>query len=108
MARCKLSVSRLPLGLVLLVMSRFTVFTPTSARQFEWGYATEDNRWWTPQFFKNCWVNAEVNSGPPSVARSSGIPKLLKVRRRQSMRPFSPSRALSMIGQLEYRSTITR
>ena len=80
----------------------------TSARQFEWGYAIEDKLWWTPQFFKNCWVNAEVNSDPPSVSRSSGIPKVLKVRRRQSMRHFSPSRVLSTIGQLEYRSTITR
>ena len=60
------------------------------------------------QIFRNSWVRDEVNSGPPSVESSSGMPKVPNVRRRQSMRPFAPSWALSMMGQFEERSTITR
>ena len=42
-----------------------------------------------------------VNSGPPSVASSSGMPNVAKVRRRQSIRPVDPSLARSTRGQLE-------
>lgn len=44
MARWSESVSRLPCAFVLSVMIRFTVFTPISALQLEWGNATEDRR----------------------------------------------------------------
>ena len=101
MARCRESVSRLPFGVVLSVMIRLTVFTPISALQFEWGNATDDRRWWTPHPFRNWHVAAAVNSGPPSVAHSSGMPNVANVRRRQSIRPLDPSHARSTMGQLE-------
>ena len=44
MVHCSASVSRLPVGLVLLVISCFTVFTATFALQFECGNATDDRR----------------------------------------------------------------
>ena len=49
-----------------------------------------------------------MNSGPPSVAHSSGMPYVAKVRLKHSIKPAEPSRALSIIGQLEYLSTATR
>ena len=100
MACCSVFVSRLPCGSVLLVISHLTVFTPISARQFECGNATEDSRWCTPHSLRNCCVAAAVNSGPPSVAHSSGMPNITNVRRRQSISPFKPSCALSRVGQL--------
>ena len=57
-----------------------------------------------PQFFKNSCVSDDVNSGLPSVANSSEIPKVQNVQRRQSTRLFASSWALSIIGQLEYLS----
>ena len=44
MVHCNASVSRLPVGLVLLVISRLTA---TSALQLECGNATDDRRWCT-------------------------------------------------------------
>ena len=73
MARCSALVLKLPVGLVLLVISRLTVLTPTSALQFECGNATDNKRWCTPQSSRNWHVTAAVNSGPPSIAHSSGI-----------------------------------
>ena len=32
----------------------------------------------TPQSRRNCWVNAAVNSGPPSDANSSAMPYVTK------------------------------
>jgi len=49
-----------------------------------------------------------VNLGPPSVAHSSGMPNVPNKRRKQSIRPFDPACACSMMGQLEYLSTTTR
>ena len=95
------SVSRLPFGVVLSVMIRLTVFTTIYALQFECGNATDDRRWCTPHSFKNWRVVAAVNSGPPSVAHSSGMPKVASVRRKQSMSPLDPSCARSTVGQLE-------
>ena len=43
-ARWKASTSSSPLAPVLLVMSLFTVLTPTSARQLLCGKATDDRR----------------------------------------------------------------
>ena len=87
MARCSASVSRLPVGLVLLLVSRLTVFKATSALQFECGNATDDKRWCTPQSFRNWHVTAAVNSGPPSIAHSSGMPNVVNMRRKQEIRP---------------------
>ena len=101
MARCNASVSRLPGGLVLLVISRLTVFTVTSALQFECGNATDDRRWCTPQSFRNWLITAAVNSGPPSVTHLSGIPNVVNMRRKQEIRPWEPSVARSMMGQFE-------
>ena len=68
--------SRLPSGVVLLVMRRFIVLTAISALQLEWGKATEDSRWCIPQSRKNWRVAEDVNSGPLSVAHSSGFQRL--------------------------------
>ena len=73
MARLNLSVFRDPL-LVFSVIKRFTVLTPTLARQLLWGKATEDNRCWTRQSLRNCSVLKDVNSGPPSEESSSAMP----------------------------------
>ena len=108
MARWRESVLRFPWGSVLVLIMRFTVLTPISARQLEWGNATEDSRWWMPQSLRNWRVIAAVNSGPPSVAHSSGMPNVVNVRRRQITRPRAPSWARSIMGQLEYLSTTTR
>ena len=48
-----------------------------------------------------------MNSGPPSDDNSSGMPYVVKVRRRMLTSPFAPSVALSTMGQLEYLSTMT-
>lgn len=61
-----------------------------------------------PQSFRNCRVVVAVNSGPPSVASSSGMPKVTNVRLRQLIKPVAPSDDFSTIGQLEYLSTMTR
>ena len=45
--------------------------------------------------------NGGVNSGPPSVAHSSGIPNVVNMRRKQEIRPWEPSVARSMMGQFE-------
>ena len=50
MARWKESVSISPVGPVLLVMSLFTVLTPTSARQLLWAKATELRRWFLQEY----------------------------------------------------------
>ena len=65
------SVSSSPVGDVLEVIIRLIVFTPISARQFEWGNATDDSLWSTPQVRKNDFVEDATNSEPPSVEISS-------------------------------------
>ena len=77
------------------------VLTPNSARQLLCGKATDDRRWWMPQRRKKSWVKNEVNSGPPSDDSSTGMPKVMNARRKQSTRPWAPSWARSTIGQLE-------
>ena len=48
-----------------------------------------------------------VNSGPPSVVMSSGMPKVTKMERRLDTRPVAPLEERSTMGQLEKRSTMT-
>ena len=50
----------------------------------------------------------DVNSGPPSVASSSGMPKVEKMRLNDLTTPLAPSSAWFTIGQLEYLSIMTR
>ena len=100
-ARWNSSVSRLPSGVVLLVMRRFIVLTAISALQLEWGKAMEDRQWCIPQSRRNWRVAEDVNSGPPSVAHSSGIPKVVKMCQRLLISPFEPSCAHSIIGQFD-------
>ena len=64
------------IGVVLSVMIRLTDFTPIFALQFECGKATDDRQWCTPHSFRNWRVAVAVNSGPPSVATSSGMPDM--------------------------------
>ena len=54
-----------------------------------------------PQLRRNSVVVLETNSGSPSEASSSGMPKVEKVFRRVSIRPLAPSLVRSTIGQLE-------
>lgn len=61
-----------------------------------------------PQSFRNCRVAVAVNSGPQSVASSSGMPKVTNVRPRQLIKHVALSDDFSTIGQLEYLSTMTR
>ena len=61
-----------------------------------------------PHSFRNERVALAVNSGPPSVAHSSGMPKVANSRQRESIKPLDPSCARLMMGQLEKRSTTTR
>ena len=97
----KASESRLPLAVTLPVSRRFIVFTPTSALQLLWGNATELRRWWTPQSWRNCVVVVDVNSGPPSVASSSGMPNVEKMRLSALTTPLAPSSACFTMGQFE-------
>ena len=62
MALWNWSVFKDPSVAVLSVMSRLTVFTPTSARQLLCGNATDDRRWFTPQLAKNVVVLRDVQS----------------------------------------------
>lgn len=107
-ARWNASVQSSPLGPVLSVIKRFTVFTPISALQLLCGNATDDSLWCTPQVRRNSLVAVAVNSGPPSDASLSGMPKVTNVRLRQSKRPDAPSCALSTIGQFEYLSMMAK
>jgi hypothetical protein len=107
-ALCTVSVSSSPFGPVLSVMRRFIVFTPISARQLLCGKATDDRRWCTPHLCRNDLVPVEVNSGPPSDASSSGVTYVTKARHKWFLRPVAPPVNFDMIGQFEYRSTVTR
>ena len=107
-ARRKASLFKLPLAPTLSVSNLFTVLTPTSALQLLWAKATEDSLWWIPQSLRNLWVADAVNCGPPSEASSSGIPKVVNMSFKAVMRPDAPSGGFDTMGQLEYRSTITR
>ena len=49
----------------------------------------------------NSRVEVATNSGSPSVANSSGMPNVTKIRRRQLIRPVAPSLQRSIIGQFE-------
>ena len=100
-ARWKVSVSRFPLGSVLDMMSRLADLTPISARQLEWGNATDDFLWCTPQSRRNFWLALATNSGPPSDDSSSGMPKVENVRRKQVISPLDPSFPRSTVSQLE-------
>ena len=90
MARCRKFVSRLLFGSVLSVMSRFHDNFSSTALQ----HVPCDR-----QLQKAYWrVAAAVNSGPPAVAHSSGMPNVANARWRQPMRPLDPSCARSMVG----------
>lgn len=108
MAFWNVSVARSPVGPVFPDISLFIVLTPISALQLLCGLATELSLWFTPQFFRKSEVEVEVNSGPPSEARSSGMTNVENVCLRTSIRPLAPSLDLSTIGQFEYLSTITK
>ena len=49
-----------------------------------------------PQSVRNWRVVLEVNSGPPSEDSSSGIPKVTKVRLRQTISPVAPSQTFQL------------
>ena len=74
MARAALSLSREPWVSVLPLTILFAVFTASSARPLDWGYATEDRLCFTPHVWRNSWNAVEVNGWPPSVLISSGVP----------------------------------
>ena len=98
MATRKASVSKPPVADVFEVIILFMVLTPISARQFECGKATDDKRWSTPQVRRNDFVIEAVNSDPPSVAISSGMPKVAKMRFRHFMSPLAPFFERSAMG----------
>ena len=43
-----------------------------------------------------------MNSGPPSITHSSGMPNVPNMCRKQSIRPFDPACACLMMGQFKY------
>ena len=49
-----------------------------------------------PHSLRNVQVALAVNSGPPSVAYSSGMPNVANSRHRESIKPLDPSCTLSM------------
>ena len=102
------SVSNSPDGEVLDLIIRLIVFTPISALQFECGNATDERRWSTPQDRRKDCVEAATNSEPPSLAISSGIPNVAKMRLRDLISPFAPFFARSAMGYFEYLSTMAR
>ena len=104
----KASLSRVPVGPVFPASRRFMDFTATSARQLLWAKATDESLWWIPQSRRKLEVAEAVNSGPPSEASSSGMPKVVKVNLREAMMPEDPPEALMTVGQLEYLSTMTK
>ena len=106
-ARWNASQSSSPLSGVLPASARLTVFTPISARELLCGLATEQRRWCTPQLVRKVLVTVAVNSGPPSVVMSSGIPNVTKVERRTDTSPVAPWVDRSTMGHPEKRSTIT-
>ena len=61
----------------------------------------------TPQSARNFLVVDAVNSGPPSVVRSSGMPKVTKMDLKLEMRPVAPLVERSTMGHPEKQSTIT-
>ena len=99
---------RVPPGPEFPAISRFMVFTATSARQFAWGWYADDILWCTPQLAKKALVVWEANSGPPSDVSVSGIPKVENVSLSVWVRPVAPSLDVVTTGQLEKRSTRTR
>ena len=54
-----------------------------------------------PQLSRNFWVWPEMNSGPPSLDNSSGIPNVMNVRFSKSTNPSEPLEERSTMGQLE-------
>ena len=75
-------VSREPVGLTFDVRMRFMVFTATLALPLLSGKYADDNRCRIPQLFRNALNSFDSYGGLPSDAISSGIPKVLKYRRR--------------------------
>ena len=94
MARRKRSWSRLPVGPVLDIRRRLADFTATSARPFDSGKATEEIRCLIPHSWRKFFVLLATNSGPPSLASSSGTPKVAKQVRRWRTRPAEPPRSV--------------
>ena len=90
MARNSPSLSSEPVGPMLSIRVRLAFLTATSARPLDCGKATEDMRWWTPHRDRKLEVSEAVNSGPPSLDRISGTPKVANIWRRQAMRPVAP------------------
>ena len=97
MARRKRSWSRLPVGPVLDIRRRLADFTATSARPFDWGKATEEIRCLIPHSWRKFFVWLATNSGPPSLASSSGTPKVAKQVRRWRTRPAEPPRSVPAV-----------
>ena len=91
MAILYLSVSRNPDGVQLSSSRRFAVLTPASALPFDWGLYAEDSLWVTFQFWRNDYVSAAMNSGPPSDDKILGIPLSMNKVRRHTMRPLTPA-----------------
>ena len=104
----KLSVSKLPFGLVLSISRRFIELTATSALPLLRACATDDILWCIPQFCSIFFVDAAVNSGPPSLDISSGTPNVWMMSYKELMRPVAPSLACLTTGHPENLSTVIR
>ena len=73
MAWTTLSLSKEPWGPVFPFTILFVIFTVSSARPLNRGYATEDSLCLTHHVWRNSWNTLEMKGGPPSVLSSSGV-----------------------------------
>ena len=60
--------------MVLPFIICFSVFTASSVRPLDWGYATEDCLNFTHHVLMNCWNRFEEKGRPPPLLSSSGVP----------------------------------
>eukprot|EP00794_Sanderia_malayensis_P001441 gene1441-1586_t len=97
MARRNPSWLRFPVGPVFDIKRRLAILTATSALPLDWGKLTEEMRWRTFHEWRNVSVLVAVNSGPPSLASSSGTPKVPKNVRKWRIKPVDPARSLPTV-----------
>ena len=83
-----------PLRSIFERNSLFAVLTATSARPLDWGWYADDTLDLIPHFLRNSFVILAINSGPPSLASSSGAPNVAMKDLKQDISPRAPDQVL--------------